>query len=283
MNNSVERLWPAVESSRLKYSHHISVSAKAGQQIGDLQAELDDARQSLERANKKVNRLIGQKNQLSALLEKRDDEIDRLNREFGMQTPLQNASHTKEIERSGIVAILANAFSSAVEQAGVFFRQWYWMWQEPDKGRQAMAHGKSLGTHLIARRGGNAQHRIIGYVLFGLDKDEIERLLPIVERDCSSKGGKPLCLIDVDAFELLRGRGLIFEYLPPEKERNRFDMALDWRLYLQRRFAIIRRKWDPVHVVAFGPTAMNAATLWSSSPFESTHLPVVVSEADTIQ
>ncbi|MGI9501845.1 MAG: hypothetical protein ACR2RE_02150, partial [Geminicoccaceae bacterium] len=252
MNNSVERLWPAVENSRPRYSHHKPASPKAGGRIADLEAELDDVKQSFERANKRVNRLLGEKSQLSALLEKRDDQIDRLNRELGVQTSLQNAAEAKEGKRSTAFVSLVATCVSALKRTRAFFIQWSGKKEDPGADRQAATSGKSGGTHLVARHGGNAEHRIVGIVLFGLEKDEIERLLPIIERDCSSRGMKPLCLIDVDAFELLRGRRLIFEYLPPEKERDRFDASLNWILYLRRRLAIIRRKWDPVRVVAFG-------------------------------
>lgn len=247
--------------------------------MADLQAELDDVKQSLERANKRINRLLGEKSQLSALLEKRDDQIDRLNRELGVQTSLQAAAEAKGGKKSTAFDSLAGTCVSALKRTRAFFIQWSGKKEHPGAGRQAATSGKSDETHLIAHHGGNAEHRIVGIVLFGLEKDEIERLLPIVERDCSSRGMKPLCLIDVDAFELLRGRGLIFEYLPPEKERDRFDASLNWILYLQRRLAIIRRKWNPVRIVAFGPAAMNMLTLWSSSPFEDRPLPAVFSEA----
>ncbi|NJO36290.1 MAG: hypothetical protein HC871_00175 [Rhizobiales bacterium] len=131
---------------------------------------------------------------------------------------------------------------------------------------------------LGARRGGDLGQPVVGVILLGLGQEDIERLLPIIERDCSSKKMKPLCLVDLDAFELLRTRGLIFEYLPPMEERDRFDRSLHWDLYLQRRLAIVRRKWNPVRVVAFGTVAMKTLTLWSSSPFEDKPLPTALAD-----
>lgn len=282
MNNSVERLWPAVESSRLSHNRHVSVSSKADRQKADLQAELDDVKQSLERANKRVNRLIGEKSQLSTLLDQRDDQIERLNRELGVRTPLQNTDETKDAKGSGALASVVETVLTAIKHTKAISIQWRGKQEDRATDRHGMA-ACSSGTHLVARNGGNAGNRIIGIVLFGLDEGEIERLLPIIEKDSSARGMKPLYLIDIDAFELLRSRGLIFEYLPSRNERERFDATLDWNLYLQRRLAIIRRKWDPARIVAFGQTAMNTMTLWSSSPFEEKPLPAVFSETAKTQ
>ena len=138
--------------------------------------------------------------------------------------------------------------------------------------------------------GPSAGNPIVAVLLFGLDRDEVERLLPIVERDCSERKMTPLCLVDMDSFELFRMRGVIFEYLPSYDDRARFDSSLHWDLYMQRRLALIRQKWNPARVVAFGTKAMNFLALWSSSPFETTPLPaatgphgyIVVNQANRV-
>ncbi|MGH6919149.1 MAG: hypothetical protein ACREJ0_15760, partial [Geminicoccaceae bacterium] len=77
-------------------------------------------------------------------------------------------------------------------------------------------------------------------------------------------------------FDLFRARGRIFEYLPPPEARERFAPDLHWDLYLLRRLALIRRKWQPVRVVAFGRTAAEVVQLWRDSPFEATPIPAAL-------
>jgi|GEM_PF-1861691 len=284
MNNSVERLWPAEGGTdRSVYTHLTPMPPTANEKIADLEATLDELKESLEKANRRINRLIGEKNQLSTLLGKRDDQIERLSRELGAYVPAQNTVETGRVRKSRPSVPLTEVVMSVIERTGAFFVQWRKESEKTAANPLMPTSSKSQHPYLVARHGGNAECRVVGVLLFGLDRDEIERLLPIVERDCSSRGVKPVCLIDVDAFELLRGRGLIFEYLPPADERDRFDVSLHWNLYIQRRLAIIRRKWNPIRIVAFGPSAMKTLTLWSSSPFEDTPLPAVFSESAKTQ
>ncbi|MGH6901847.1 MAG: hypothetical protein ACREIR_03825, partial [Geminicoccaceae bacterium] len=81
---------------------------------------------------------------------------------------------------------------------------------------------------------------------------------------------------DNDAFQLFRGRRVLFEFLPPPSDRERLAPELDWRLFTLRRLALIRRKWQPVRVVAFGRAAGEAVQLWLDSPFETTPIPAAL-------
>lgn len=73
-----------------------------------------------------------------------------------------------------------------------------------------------------------------------------------VERHCAERDLAPLLLTDNDAFQLFRGRRVLFEFLPARADQERFAAELDWRLFTLRRLALIRRKWRPVRVIAFG-------------------------------
>ena len=110
-------------------------------------------------------------------------------------------------------------------------------------------------------------------LVYGMGRTELPRVLDLVERDCDRRGITPLFLTDCDGLDLFRARRQIFEYLPPLEARARFAPDLHWELYLQRRLALIRRKWRPVRVVAFGAEAANVARSWARSPFEDMPLP----------
>jgi hypothetical protein len=46
-----------------------------------------------------------------------------------------------------------------------------------------------------------------------------------------------------------------------------------------RRLALLRRKWQPVRIVAFGPSAAQLLQHWKDSPFEDDSIHTVVAAA----
>lgn len=265
MNSDIKRLWTETGADGPEKGHGSLIPLPTDKDIVRL-------RESLEKANRRINRLLGEKKQLSSILDKRDEQIERLHRELGRLASAQDVTARND-RTSRFREPLTTALASAAARIGNFFGKHSKTNDAPSGGDQSEATATSRQSSLVARQKPDSDQQVIAVLLFGLNRNELEQLLPVIERDCSSKRVFPLCLVDMDAFELLRGRGLIFEYLPPADDRHRFDSALNWDLYTQRRLAIIRRKWDPVRFVAFGAPATKALTLWSSSPFEMTPLP----------
>jgi hypothetical protein len=113
-------------------------------------------------------------------------------------------------------------------------------------------------------------------VVFGLSAAEIERVLEAIERYCAEHRAAPLLLTDNDDFQLFRSRRVLFEFLPPRAEQQRLAPDLDWQLFTLRRLALIRRKWRPTQVVAFGRTAAEVVQRWLESPFEQTPVPALL-------
>ena len=110
--------------------------------------------------------------------------------------------------------------------------------------------------------------RVILVAVFGLDPAELGRVVELVDGQCATAGVVPIFLTDGDDFQVFRLRRLLFEYLPPPSDGTRFAPNLDWGLYRQRRLALLRRKWQPARIVAFGPVAREALAAWRESPFE---------------
>lgn len=283
VNSDIEHRWPGSGAHRAEQTHGTIVAVSADQEADRLKASVDEDEGKLKKANKRIERLMGEKSQLKSLLDKRDYEIQQLNRELGGHASGRRLFRTTHGEATSASHRPSALLASIGERIKAMFVR------EPDAANGAVASretamsGKSTFRPLIVRRQNRSIQQIVIAVILGLDKEEIERLLPIIERDCASKNMTPLFLIDMDAFEVLRSRDLIFEYLPPMDDRDRFDPSLHWDLYVQRRLALIRKKWDPVRVVAFGASAMKTLRLWGSSPFEDTPLPAISGEAATSQ
>lgn len=273
MRSSVERLWPEVRKDEADDRPHLAMPTAADQKATELAAAHDELKQSLDKAEKRINRLIGEKNQLSSLLEKRDVKLEHLSRELGKYEFAEDRSQAQHSGPFDVSGRMFRSIGAVLERFGTFVAQWRGPKKSDAINPQTAKSDGHGHTPLIARLGDGIDKQVVGVLLFGLEMDEIERLLPIVERDCSSRGVRPLFLIDIDAFELFRVRGLPFEYLPSADQRHQFDSSLNWDLYLQRRLAIIRKKWDPVRLVAFGVSATETLRLWSMSPFEETPLP----------
>ena len=277
MQNDVERLWTERTADRRGESSANLVSLTTDREIERLRASVEEMGGALDKANKRINRLLGEKTQLKAMLEKRDEQMQWLNRELGGYLSAQKRSPQRDNYALRLVALSAGRFGQIIEGIkSILLRR------ARSTLVKAAGHiddeGKSSGRAALVPNHEGPVKPMIAVLLFGLGQEEIRRLLPIIERDCVSRAMRPLCLIDTDAFELLRTRGLIFEYLPPADDRERFDASLHWDLYVQRRLAVIRRKWDPVRIVSFGVAASEVLALWSLSPFEETPLPAVVEE-----
>ena len=82
MKNTVERLWPQANDDP-QSDNLLPPSARSVSQQSEDVTSLEELRQSLAKAERRINRLIGERSQLSALLDKRDKKIDELNLELG--------------------------------------------------------------------------------------------------------------------------------------------------------------------------------------------------------
>lgn len=109
-------------------------------------------------------------------------------------------------------------------------------------------------------------------VVIGLAEEELEA---VVERTLGDRTVVPVFLTDQDGFRVFRTRRLAFEYLPPPAPRP----GLDWDLYRLRRLALLRRKWQPVRIVAFGSEASALVRAWRRSPFEDERIAALTGAA----
>ncbi len=129
---------------------------------------------------------------------------------------------------------------------------------------------------LVPHEKTGAREPMLAVVVLGMSGDDIEAAMPMIDKTCKKQKLSPLLLVDNDDFGRLRKSGIIFEYLPPEEDRERFGPSLNWDLYFQRRLADIRRKWNPVKVISFGRASSDLIELWSKSVFEPTPIPATV-------
>ena len=127
----------------------------------------------------------------------------------------------------------------------------------------------------------NPQARTIAIVTVGLQRAELEKVIGTVDGIGSQSGLVPVVMTDSDQFEVFRGRRIVVEYLPPAERRSQFAADLDWDLYRLRRLALLRRKWQPARIVAFGPAASALVREWAASPFEDATIHTVISAPAT--
>ena len=248
------------------------------QELVQLNHKLGELETSLEQALRRIERLIGERNQLRTLLDKRDEQIQHLNRHLGARRfPVEDdpaeapqPSSFRELLPALARKLLAKgraATSRLAEQSSAPASE-----ERPNQTETQVFNRPPLVVDYK-----KAEPRaVLAVVLIGLDDSEILNLLPVIERDCLKSDMMPLVLTDNDAFELLRERKMVFEYLPPADDRQRFSRQLSWDLYLQRRLSIIRRKWQPSRVIAMGEVAADMLQLWQDSPFEEIPLPTAL-------
>ena len=86
--------------------------------------------------------------------------------------------------------------------------------------------------------------------VWGLVPAELERVVARIQTSAAQAGVHPVFLTDCARLEILRAHRALFEYLPPMEELARLAPTDDALLYLVRRLELLRRKWQPVRIVA---------------------------------
>jgi hypothetical protein len=88
--------------------------------------------------------------------------------------------------------------------------------------------------------------------VLGLSGHALEDVLELVTKGAETKPIVPVFVTDAFDFAPFRRRRLRFEYVPDRDRQQRFAPELDWDLYLRRRYALLREKWQAKSVISFG-------------------------------
>jgi hypothetical protein len=88
--------------------------------------------------------------------------------------------------------------------------------------------------------------------VLGLSGQALDEVLELVTKGAETNPIVPVFITDSFDFAPFRRRRLRFEYLPDRDRQQRFAPELDWDLYLRRRYALLREKWQAKSVISFG-------------------------------
>jgi hypothetical protein len=93
---------------------------------------------------------------------------------------------------------------------------------------------------------------VVVVTVLGLSGEALEKVLDLVQAECRGLGRKPVLV--TDGFELtpFRRRRLIVEQVPDAEAMAVLAPDLPWRLYRERLFALLGRRWRPTASVSFG-------------------------------
>jgi hypothetical protein len=249
-------------------------AAALTQRLNRLTQELAESSQrgaqlkaALDKHTRRVHQLLGERDQLRSLLAARDAELQRLNREVGaLATRAAPARAGSPVPPAAVQKVLEKLRHARDAFLGA----------RPAAPRPHEVNVRVGERGLVPWVKDRPPKDILAVVLFGLPEAEIARLLEVVECTCTDRDLAPLLLTDNDSFQLFRNRRVVFEFFPPRSEQERLAPDLDWQLFTLRRLALIRRKWRPIRVVAFGRTAAAVVQLWLDSPFEATPIPAAL-------
>lgn len=243
----------AVEIGRLRTGHE-----QLRERVVELEAEL-------EARTRRLHQLIGERDQLARLMQGRDETIQQLNRELGARPTGQRGSGSGRLLDTlrDTVGRLARDTRQAAR----------WRQPAPTGAPTALP---AADPPLVPWVEAGPPRPILCAVVAGLPKADIEGVLDTVERQCRARRMIPMLLTSDDAFETFRGRRIVVEFLPPVTFLQAAMPDRPAELYLQRRLALIRRKWQPQRVVAFGPSAAELVELWQESPFEDEPVPAPI-------
>jgi hypothetical protein len=104
--------------------------------------------------------------------------------------------------------------------------------------------------------------------VLGLSGRPLEEVLELVTKGAETKPIVPVFVTDGFDFAPFRRRRLRFEYVPDRDRQQRFAPELDWDLYLRRRYALLREKWQAKSVISFGSRPPDDNALGGRPAFE---------------
>ena len=116
---------------------------------------------------------------------------------------------------------------------------------------------------------GKKTQEIVLALLVGAEPAQYASAVSMLARQLRSGKATPVIVTDHEDFDALRAARLPFEYLPATSCRSGSFADLPWDIYRLRRLAILRRKYQPLRIVAFGPEAKALLEAWRASPFEA--------------
>lgn len=234
--------------------------------VPDSRGRSEQLAADLETTTRRLQQLIGERNRLATLLAERDAQLQRLNRELGALTERARPAD----RRSRAFLETARGLFEKVRPGRASGRT------RSSSTQPETAPRPSPAAALVPWVRNGPPEAVLGVLVLGLSEAEIEKVLVAISAYCAERDLAPLLLTDNDAFQVFRGRRVLFEYVPARSDQERLAPELDWRLYTLRRLALIRRKWQPIRVVAFGHRAAEVLRLWRDSPFESTSIPAAL-------
>ena len=121
----------------------------------------------------------------------------------------------------------------------------------------------------FATQGRDSPRFTLAVLIFGLEEARVADILERIGVQLSHRPNfAPVFITDCKAFALFRREGYSFEYLPGAADWDRLAPDLDWSVMLRQRAELLRAKWWPEAVVAFGkkpPHLMDVFTHRSGS------------------
>ena len=253
---------PAAGGDAARALSPISAPARPPPDIPKPDGASDELLEALDLRTRRVNQLLGERDQLERQLVRAEKALQQLSRELGA---------AKAPARGAPAAPPRPRLRALGDQLRASLGRWWPRWNARPPGATVASAGAPRGVGpapLVPFAEDGKQRAVMAVVACGLTPEERAGVLDVVARHGATGDLLPLVLTDDDDFAPLRSRSMLFEYLPPAAVREGFAPALEWDLYLQRRLALIRRKWRPVRVIAFGRASADLVQLWSASPFE---------------
>jgi len=104
--------------------------------------------------------------------------------------------------------------------------------------------------------------------VIGVDASERDRMLDWMIEDCETSGKLPIFMTDDLDLHPWLSRGLMVEHLPSMSRQEKTAPDLDWDLYLQRRLAFLKRKWQVDHIVDLGRSLNRLGARQETSPID---------------
>jgi glycosyltransferase involved in cell wall biosynthesis len=96
--------------------------------------------------------------------------------------------------------------------------------------------------------------KVIGISVCGLPRESLESIVSMIAaQQTECRGFIPVFLTDSTDFDVFRGHGFVFEYLPSLAKQAAYAGTKNWAEYAAERSAFLERKWGLTRIIRFGP------------------------------
>ncbi|EWY35843.1 hypothetical protein N825_34080 [Skermanella stibiiresistens SB22] len=220
-------------------------------ELADLRVEVRNARRALDAALTDAEDLRRERDRLLELVVRQEAWLTQAG-QSGAQPRTHSGEQTERPERrrAGKLRLFTRRFGGALRRQAL---------ASPPVQPAAIPPfqpAARVASLMPFSRDGAEPRPLLFAAVIGLVPAELDRVVALAQRQAEKAGVHVVFLTDCSELTLFRRYKALVEYLPPAGDLAGMADPAEVQLYLARRLGLLRRKWRPVRVLAYGRDAL---------------------------